>query len=87
MISTRPNKWILALWVLAGVLSASDLYLALKSAHGNLTHPNTEILTASSRLLLAVAFAIFMYTPQRRPIPIAVAVGALSLAIWGALEK
>ena len=87
MILNRPYKWIVALWGLAGVLSVSDLYLALRSPQGNLTQPNSEILTASSCLLLAVAFAFFMYAPRQPPVPIAVAVGALTLAIWGALVK
>jgi hypothetical protein len=86
MISARPNKWMATLWGLAGLLSAVDLFHALQSPNGNLTHPNNQILTAGSRVLLAVAFVI-VYAPQRRPATIAVAVGALSLAIWGALVK
>jgi len=80
MISIRPNKWIVALWGLAGLLSAIDLFLALKSPNGHLIQPNSQIWTASSRVLLAVAFVI-SYSPQRRPATIAVAVGALVLAI------
>ena len=86
MMSIRPNRWIVALWGLAGLLSAVDLVLGLKSAHATFTQPNTQILTAGSRVLLAVAF-IFMYSTQRRPATIAVAVGAILLAIWGALIK
>jgi hypothetical protein len=80
MISTHSNKWIVALWGLAGALSTSDLYLALKSADGNLTHPNSQVLTASSHVLLAVGL-VMLYSPQRRPAPTAVAAGALVLAI------
>ena len=80
MISIRPNKWIVALWGLAGLVGAVDLFLALKSPNGNLTHPNSQILSAGSRVLLAVGFVI-LYSPQRRPATAAVAVGALVLAI------
>jgi hypothetical protein len=79
MISIRPNKWIVALWGLAGLLGAVDLFVALKS-NGNLTQPNSQILTAGSRVLLAVGFVI-VYSPQRRPVTIVVAVAALVLAI------
>jgi hypothetical protein len=80
MISTRPNKWIVALWGLSGLLGAADLCLALKSPNGNLTHPNSQILTAGSHVLLAIGFVI-LYSPQRRPTTTAVAVGALVLAL------
>jgi hypothetical protein len=80
MIAIRRNKWIVALWGLAGLLGAVDLFLALKNPNGHLTHPNTQILTAGSRVLLAVAFVI-VFSPQRRPAAIAVAIGALVLGI------
>jgi hypothetical protein len=80
MISVRPNKWIVVLWGLAGLVGAVDLFLALRSPNGNLTHPKSQILTAGSRMLLAVGFVI-LYSPQRRPATTAVAAGALVLAI------
>jgi hypothetical protein len=80
MISIRPNKWIVALWGLSGLLGAVDLLLALKIPNGNLTHPNSQILTAGSHVLLAVGFVI-LYSAKQRPMTIAVAVGALVLAI------
>jgi hypothetical protein len=90
MISIRPNEWIVALWGLAGLLGAVDLFLALKSPNGNLTDPNSQILTAGSHVLLAVGFVI-LYSPRRRPVPVAVPVamlaGALTLRLWGALVK
>ena len=47
----------------------------------------SEMLTAGSRVLLAVTF-VFLFSPQRRPAIIAVAVvGALSLAICAALLR
>jgi hypothetical protein len=86
MISVRPNKWIVILWGLAGVLSASDLFLALKSADGHIIPPNSEMLRQGSRLLLAVAVSL-LFSARRGPVPIAVAVGALTLGIWAALVK
>jgi hypothetical protein len=87
MTSTRPNKWIVALCGLAGAISAIDVFEALKNGDSHFAQPNSQLLIAGSRVLLAVALVISMYVPQRRPIPIAVAVGALSLGIWGALIK
>jgi hypothetical protein len=80
MTSTRLNKWIVALWGLAGLLGAVDLFVALKSSNADLTHPNGLILTAGSRVLLAVGFVI-LYSPKQRSATVAVAVGALVLAI------
>jgi hypothetical protein len=31
MVSIRPNKWIVAFWGLAGILSAIDVFVAFKS--------------------------------------------------------
>jgi hypothetical protein len=76
----RPNKWIVAIWVLACLLGAVDLFVALKSANGDLTHPNSQILTAGSRVLLAVGLVI-LYSSKLRPAMIAAAVAALVLAI------
>jgi hypothetical protein len=80
MISSRLNKWIVALWGMSGLLGAVDLFGALRSPVGDLTHPNSQILTAGSHVLLAVGFVI-LYSPQRRPTTTAVAVGALVLAL------
>jgi hypothetical protein len=82
MKAIHLNKWIVTLWTLSGLLSASDLYLALHSAHGNITQPNSAILTAVSRLLLAVGLVILFSPVRRRPL-IAAAVVFLSLAIIG----
>jgi hypothetical protein len=87
MISIRPNKWIVAIWGLSGFLGAVDLLLALKSPNGNFIHPNGQVLTAGSHVLLAVGFAI-LYS-RRKPVPVAVpvAVAALTLRIWGAMVR
>ena len=90
MISSRLNKWIVAIWGMSGLLGAVDLFGALRSPNGDLTHPNSQILTAASHVLLAVGFVI-LYSPRRGPapvaVPVAVAVGALTLRIWVALVK
>ena len=92
MISTRLNKWIVALWGMSGLLGAVDLFGALRSPNGDLTHPNSQTLTAGSHVLLAVGLVI-LYWPRRGPVPVAVAVGvalavgALTLRIWVAMLK
>jgi hypothetical protein len=80
MTATRLHKWIVAIWGLAAALSASDLYLALEVAHGDLAHPNSEIQTASTHFLLAVALVI-LYSHQPRRVSIIVAATAVVLAI------
>ena len=88
MISTRLNKWIVALWGMSGLLGAVDLFGALRSPNGDLTHPNSQTLTAGSHVLLAVGLVI-LYWPRRGPVPVgvgvALAVGALTLRIWVAM--
>ena len=92
MISTRLNKWIVALWGMSGLLGAVDLFGALRSPNGDLTHPNSQTLTAGSHVLLAVGLVI-LYWPRRGPVPVgvgvgvALAVGALTLRIWVAMLK
>jgi hypothetical protein len=92
MISTRLNKWMVALWGMSGLLGAVDLFGALRSPNGDLTHPNSQILMAGSYVLLAVGLVI-LYSPRRGPVPVAVAVGvalavgALTLRIWVAMLK
>jgi hypothetical protein len=94
MISTRLNKWIVAIWGMSGLLGVVDLFGALRNPNGDLTHPNSQILTAGSHVLLAVGFVI-LYWPRRGPVPVAVpvavgmalAVGALTLRIWVAIVK
>jgi hypothetical protein len=80
MTATRLHNWIVALWGLAGVLGASDLYLALKTPHGDLSHPSTEIRIASTHLLLAIVLVI-LYSPQRRRALIIVAAAVVVFAI------
>lgn len=90
MISSRFNKWIVAIWGMSGLLGAVDLFGALKSPDGSLFHPNSQILTAGAHVLLAVGFVI-LYWPRRRPfpvtVPVAMAVAALTLRVWGAWMK
>jgi hypothetical protein len=88
MISSRLNKWIVAIWGMSGLLGLVDLFGALQSPNGDLTHPNNQILTAGSHVLLAVGLVI-LYSLRRGPVPVAVgvalAVGALTLRIWVAM--
>jgi hypothetical protein len=94
MISTPLNKWIVAIWGMSGLLGLVDLFGALQSPNGDLTHPNSQILTAGSHVLLAVGFLI-LYSPRRGSVPVAVpvavgvalAAGAVTLRIWGAMLK
>jgi hypothetical protein len=86
MIAERPKKWILAVCGLAGIFSAIDVFIALKTGESHLTDPNSPLLLACSRALLMVGL-ISMYLPKRRVVAIAAAVGALALAMWGALIR
>lgn len=38
MMSTRLNKWIVAICGMSGLLGAVDLFGALRSPNGDLTH-------------------------------------------------
>jgi hypothetical protein len=69
MISTRLNKWIVAIWGMSGLLGVVDLFGALRNPNGDLTHPNSQILTAGSHVLLAVGFVI-LYSPRLGPVPV-----------------
>jgi hypothetical protein len=86
MISLHANKWIVALCGLSAIVSIADIIFVLKSGQSHLAEPNRQLLLAGSRLLLA-AGVIFIFSPRQRAIPITAALGALALAVWGALVK
>jgi hypothetical protein len=75
------------LFGVSALLSGSNLYYALKGGNERFTHTSSQLLTASSGLVLTAAVVIFAISPQRRVIPVTAAVIALALAIWGMLAN